>query len=136
LVSEDQLRFAGDDVVSPIMQHGVDTETMRRMVAVADRAMNEGTTWRVSTHRWGSITDMAQALDKGLLPIASVRRGNELHTVVVFSLRVGAIRYFDPRTDLRPWVSMRDFRKEWKDQDGHTWFALITGTTHLVNRPD
>lgn len=131
-IREDVLRFAGDDVAEPIVRLGTDTTQLRRMLAAANRAVNTGPRWRLRVWRHGTIADVAREIRAGRYPLASVRRGalgatTPLHMIVLCGYRPGRVRYFDPYDGKTRWVGAGLFRREWRDEEGVTWLAAVTG---------
>lgn len=134
-VREDVLRFAGTSVDSPIVTTGSDTTGIRRMLEVANRALNSGKRWRLRIHTRGRIADLAREVRAGRFPMASVVRWDQgvqiLHMVVVCGYEPGRVRYFDPESGRTRWCGSGAFRKQWLDEvnGGITWFAVVSGGT-------
>lgn len=134
-VREDVLRFAGTVVDHPIIARGADTAELRRMLEVANRAVNPGPPWRLRIHRFGTIADLAREVRRGRLPLVSVVRyeGNEdvLHMVVVCGYKPGRVRYFDPSDGKTVWCGSGAFRRQWLDEGngGLRWYAVVSGGT-------
>lgn len=126
-VREDVLRFAGTTANLPILREGADTSDLRRMLDVANRALNIGTPWRLRVFRQGTVRDLAREVRAGRLPLAAVRRPGTLHMVLVHGYRPGKVRYFDPDTGRSRWVGSGAFRRQWLDEEGRTWYAIVTG---------
>lgn len=128
-VREDVLRFAGDLAEDPIVHRGTDTADMRRMLVVADRALNVGPSWRLRSHRYGTVMDLAHEVRAGRYPIVGVVQADGLHhAVVVCGYRPGRVRYFDPADGKHRWCGSGAFRRWWLDDvGGVTWYAVVTG---------
>lgn len=128
-VREDVLRFAGTSVDSPIIWRGSTSTDLRRMLEVANRALNLGPKWRLRIHQHGTITDLAREVRDGRFPLVSVVRADGLHMIVVCNYKPGRVRYFDPADGKTRWTGSGVFRRQWVDElnGGITWYAVVTG---------
>lgn len=126
-IPEIALRYAGDTVERPILVEGTHAASLRQMLEVANRAANQGPRWGLRIHRTGVVADLAREIRAGRYPLAAVQYPGILHMVVVCGYKPGRVRYFDPDSNKTRWIGVGRWRQLWRDNDGDTWYAVITG---------